>query len=219
MTLESRGATKDQFAIVSKVGLVVKLLGGRMMINNVSTWVEPATFTLVNNATNYIYVNMQGVLVSSTSPTPLNGFDLWKVVTSGGAIVGGIDDQRAMPRISEHTKFQTDANWLATGSFNADTGWTNLDLSSVAPAGATGVVIGIAVADSGTPGSSVWTGVRKPGETEISRQGRVYPQVTGLYVCGTLVVGMDANRRIQYRVLPSGTSTAYLRLMGWIFGG
>ena len=215
---EGRDATKALFPILGTEGLEVGIFGGNVNKGNTRVQIATAYLTLTAAATNYVFIDWEaGTIEFNTTGFPKDCTPLY-VFTTDGADITETDDCRSVLRQSAHTDYITKTTFLANGNFNADTGWVNLDLSSDAPEGATGAKIVLSALDSGTPGLAVYLALRKPGETAVSQELRLYPQVTGLYVSQEYTIGLDDLKKVQYRARPSGTMSAYMALAGWIFG-
>ena len=207
------------FELVQLGGFIVKILGCRLDCANQPVSIAGVKLTLTPSVTNYIFVNwITKVIQANTTGFPERCKQLYEVLTDAIGIAA-ITDKRSVARVSAHTVYVTKSSFLASGSFNSDTGWVSYDLSSEALVGATGLVVGLFAADSGSPdGVNHWLGVRKPGETAVSQQFRIYPQSAGEYVSASFPIRMSDDKKIEYRVKPNGTITAYLALMGWSFG-
>jgi hypothetical protein len=207
------------FTIAFEEGLIVKIHGGNLDCQNATKVISSKELTLTPTQTNYLFVDFaDNTIKSNTSGFIPKCCPLWKIVTDGSGIVSK-SDERTNIRMSAHTEFRTKDTFLLNDDSNIDTDWTDLDLNSIAPAGATGVFVAIGVSDSGTPGAGVYFKLRKPGEVASPQAIGMYPQVSGIWVGITSPVGMDANNKIQYRAKPSGTMSYVVSLVGWIYGG
>jgi len=216
--IKAQDQTKAVFSLEKVDGLVVSIMGGNIDAKNVATAVPGAKLTLTASATNYVYVDWGSEELKATVTLPQSkDRPLWEFDTDLTTVVA-TRDRRSTMRHSAHTEFKTRDAYLLNTVFNVNQDWTDLDLSVPAPRGATGVLLGLQVMDSGTPGSTVWFRIRKPGETDLTRAITLYPQVSGLYVFGFAPMGMDA-KKIQYKANISGAMTVKLALMGWIYGG
>lgn len=212
--------SKAVFSLEKVEGLLVSIMGGNLDVRNDPVSVPGAQLTLTPSATNYVYVAWAtktltvSILASGAKDRPLWEFD------TDGAGVTATRDKRSGMRVSAHSVPITDENWLVTGTFNSDTGWGYFSLASKAPVAATGVKLDLYVVETGVKGSGVYMSVRKPGETAVPQQKRVYPDGGGEIDQNLGVeVGMDSQYRIEYRVKPSASMTVYVALAGWLFGG
>jgi len=216
-TVKAQDQSKAVFSLERINGLVVSIMGGNMDVKNVPTAVPGAKLTLTPSATNYVYVDWGSELLKATITAPQDkDKPLWEFDTDLTSVTAKRDKRSAL-RHSAHTEFKTRDAYLLSQVFNVNQDWTDLDLSGPAPRGATGVMLGINVMDSGTPGSSVYFRTRKPGETDLTRAITIYPQVSGLYVFGFAPMAM-VSKKIQYKASISGAMTVKVALMGWIFG-
>jgi len=100
--------------------------------------------------------------------------------------------------------------------------WTDLDIntagSGLVPAKANGVILVGYFWDSGTVTLDKGLSVRKKGETGNRQKFDIRQTNSTNYTTSFILVGLDSNGYIQYRVDATGADTAsiFLRLFGWI---
>ena len=220
MTVQSKDrSVGTHFPIAYEDGLGIKVFGGTVNRANASIDVPSASLTLTDDDVNYVFIDWETQTVqANVTGFPAKSYQLYEITTAAGVITEKVD-KRAVFRQAAHTEYKTRDTALFGGAFNDNVDWADLDLSANAPMGSTGVFVGIAVSDSGTPGVSVSFSLRKPGETEDVQKIVVFPQVSGLYFCSSAPIGMDSNKKIQYEIKVSGTMLIQLVLLGWMFGG
>ena len=99
------------------------------------------------------------------------------------------------------------------GDLTADFTWHDLDLSSIIPSGATGVVLFI---EASNTSSGEYFYFRKNGNTNAYNVSGVYIPVAGTVVFSDLILGVDTDGKIEYRI-KSGGSWTTLRILvkGW----
>ena len=93
------------------------------------------------------------------------------------------------------------------------TSYTDLDLSSIVSDGAKAVLLRVAIASD-----TIADGIRfrENGNSNDINNAGMYIQVSLAAMSGTLVVGCDTNRVIEYAITKSGTlSTCNVTVMGW----
>lgn len=206
------------FPIIYRDGLDITLLGANLDVKNANVAVPSATLSLDASTTNYVYIDWTTkTLAANSTGFPDKSKPLYEITTDATDVTA-ISDKRAVIRVSSHSEFKTKTTPLFSGAQNSDTGWQTADLSSDAPAGATGVHLGVGVSDSGTPGLTTKLTLRKPGETANSQEIPIYPQVSGLWVVLVAPIGLNAAKEFDYRIQPSGTLSYYVTLLGWIYG-
>ncbi len=209
------------FPIIKQDGLVVKILGGLIDRQSMPIEIATATLTLDGNGINFIYIdsiNNEIVFDSSISEFPKNTSKALYKITTDAATILKIEDYRASIRMSDHSESKTLNSLVINDIKNANMDWTLLDLSAVAPERATALFLNIAVQDTGTPSSDVYASFRKPGESGLGRESTVYPNVSGLYMVATGVIGMDDSKRIEYKINVNGTFVCIALVAGWLFG-
>ena len=90
---------RDTFAITNVAGLTASYTGGAVSLpSGEILTVAPGTVGLANNATNYIYVNRDGV-VQASQIIPTISYLIAKIVTLNGNISGSVIDLRGRNRI------------------------------------------------------------------------------------------------------------------------
>lgn len=116
---------------------------------------------------------------------------------------------------------QTDTSYILIVTDSGDTGWIELDMntagSGLVPTTATAVILRVSFEDS-APTDDVRVIFRKKGETESTQQFYCRCYVAGIKASHDLLVGLDAEGKLQYTIKASGADTAnlWIRLMGWI---
>lgn len=216
-TYESMNKTETLFPIVAKTGLDITILGGNVNKQAEVLTIASRTLTLTPNADNYVCVCWDhDRLEVATTGFPLCGVPLWKLTTDATKVIATVD-ARSVLREAAHSSPSTSGSYVLDTTFNSDSGWLDLDLSSLAPVGASGVLLVTEVAESGTPGGGVYFAVRKLGDTDVSRQFPARPQVSGLPVTAYFPVGMSSGV-VQYRAVPDTLLTVTVALAGWMYG-
>lgn len=99
-----------------------------------------------------------------------------------------------------------------TGDFTTDSNWYDLDLSSILPVGAKGVVFRVLVQDDATGSYVVF---RKNGFANTWNSGYIRTQVANMNVDGTITIGVDSNRKIEYKAINRVFAVIKLNVVGW----
>ena len=207
-------------------GLKVKIDGGHLDVANNLIDVEPKQFDLTPSSTNYIFIDWttNEITVNTTGFTD-RCKPLWELVTDADSITTpeGEGDKRAIPRVSAHSCYASHDVELVDETTNIDIDWGLIDLTTVSglviPKNACTVKMNIAAQDSGAIGAGVYVSVREPGDTLLTHEFRIYPQVGGIWLGVPAVeVGLDMNSRFERKVKVSGTFKWKAFLCGWGFG-
>ncbi len=199
-------------------GLNIKINSGSLDVQNCTCLINSANLTLIANQTNYIYVDQSdNTIKTNTTGFPVKSCYLWIMTTDADSITNK-SDQRTKIRVAAHSEYKTQATWLLDTNYSVDSGWLELDLSSIAPTGAATVKVDMKASDSGTPTDNNWFGIRKPGETGDTRYSKVSPLVSGRESIRYAEMGINSNKKIEYRVIPNGNMAVKLQLVGWGYG-
>jgi hypothetical protein len=102
---------------------------------------------------------------------------------------------------------------FSIGDFTIDGLWHTLDLSAIVPAGASGVYLHIKSACTTVTTETLY--LRQTGSAQSIATCRIRPQVNGLAITFTPVVGVDSTRRIDYKALTGSWSDLRLTVAGW----
>jgi len=208
-----------KFKIFSTDGLVVMLKGGELNRQNVPVEIPSVQLTLDANETNYVFVDWTTEAIqSNVTGFPVNSFQLYEMVTDGSGVTDTVD-RRAMARVSAHSEFFTLGDYIKNDDYNVNQGWTDFDLSAQVPVGTKMVWLRVLVRDSGVPGSDIYFGLAKPGETAWSRMTKSRPVLSGEWQEYFWPIGLDADRKFSWTCLVSGTFTVKLAILGLAYGG
>jgi len=112
---------------------------------------------------------------------------------------------------------ETSSSYLLDTTFNSDSGWTDLDLSGIAPPRAKGVKLYVTVNESGSVGdvNSKFRLRKDSTKTAESEIRTIYPQATGRTMVGTFEIELDSDKHIEYRAQPHTVLTVNISLDGW----
>jgi len=117
---------------------------------------------------------------------------------------------------------KTDTNYLLYLLGQSDMGWTDLDIntagSGLVPEKANAVFLFTRFSDTGFPNVDAYLQIRKRGETASSQVFIIRPTAHGDLSGTCLLIGLDSEGYLQYRINASGSNTAGVRLQlqGWI---
>ena len=208
---------KEQFGLIERGGLNITILRGMIDFANESERINRKDLVLEDNATNYIFVDWNTrEIASNQTGFPGRSKPLYEIQTENGSVKSVID-KRAVARISAHSVFETHNEYLLEVSSDVDVDWAEVDLSGLAPYGATGVFIHIEVKDSGTPGEDVYVAFRKSGDSELSRWVRISPQASGVWNLVAVPVGL-LDYKFEYMMSVGSQMDLRVSLLGWMFG-
>ena len=98
------------------------------------------------------------------------------------------------------------------GDFTRDNVWHELDLSAIVPAGATAVLVRVAVESSPAP---KYFNLRKNGNANVFNITTLATQVAGIPFRDTFIVSVDAERIIEYLVTDTTVTTINFVIRGW----
>jgi hypothetical protein len=205
------------FELIGIEGLVIVVSGGNYNRRNQRIHLDDTLLTLTGAATNYVYIDWatQAVAVDLVA-FPKASLPLYIITTELTGITG-IDDYRSILRQASHTEFATAVAWLTDAAYIADTGWTDIDLSAIAPVSSTGIILTVQAMETGAIGTAC-VSMRKKGAANPSEEQVMWPQVANVWISATFVVGMDATYVSQYRFLPDTSLSVKVGLMGWAYG-
>lgn len=199
-------------------GLDIKINSGSLDVQNETVIIASTILTLIASQSNYIYVDHADNIIKANTTGFLDKCcPLWIMITNVDSITRKTD-KRTKIRMSAHSEYKTQATWLLDVNYNDDSGWVELDLSSVAPSGATMIKVDMSANDSGAPTDANWFGIRKPGETAVPQYSMITPIASGRTSVRYAEMGLDSNKTIEYRVKPDGNMAVKLKLVGWGYG-
>lgn len=101
---------------------------------------------------------------------------------------------------------------FAKPDFTTDSAWHDLDLSGIVPENARGVVLHLAI-NSGLIGS--FAQFRKNSTTTPFSRSELRIQTGGLFNDADIVVSLDADRFIEYKISNVLWTNIYLGVKGW----
>jgi len=209
----------SKFKLIKQEGLDVGICGGALNRQNKTKDVATKELTLVPNETNYVFIDWElQEIISNITGFPVRAFHLYKMETNATTIIG-LEDFRAIVRQAAHSDWFTLPDYFYNQDHNANKDWTLFDVSSLVPVGTTLIQLRFLVRDSGVPGTEVYFGARKPGETAYSQWIKAIPLVSGEWNFVHAPVGLDVDRKFEYCVKVSGTFSSKLALLGVAYGG
>jgi len=101
---------------------------------------------------------------------------------------------------------------ILTISASSKRAWTDLDVSGATTSiRALSINLFVEVQES-NPGGGVFFALRKNGVTTDANERRIYPQVSSVTAGGMYTVELDANQIFEYRMVPSGNTSANVEL-------
>lgn len=205
------------FQVIKSEGLDFWVAGAIVNKQNVAVKIPSGLLTLIADATNYVFVCWEeNEIEVNQLDFPSCATQLYKVTTVGNSVVE-VEDLRSTIRVAAHSIAVSLDEWLLEETYIADTGWLTLDLSAIAPAEATGVLLDIYVVETGASGASIYASFRETDTSAISQEKRIYSTGGGKTDSG-LGVGVKLIDEVEYRVLPSTSTTITIALAGWLFG-
>lgn len=104
------------------------------------------------------------------------------------------------------------ANDFLTGDFTQDGNWHDLDFSPIVPVGASAVNIQLRVSNTNVIQT---IDMRPKGSTTTMGLTVIQNQVANQYETAVVVVSVDADRKLQYKVPGNPFSTITLKTRGW----
>jgi len=104
------------------------------------------------------------------------------------------------------------AHDFALGDFTTDNNWHELDLSTIVPAGAKAIVASTYLKNNAVNKTFA---ARRHGNVNVQGQAASNTQVANLYIFDCLVVAVDDNRKIDYRITAVGWTAIDMTIRGW----
>lgn len=211
------------FEIISSSGLNIFIRGAWIELDNITVNIPSEKLSLpASEAEVFVFMNPNTKRIEqNTTGWPDAVPRLYKFSTGADAI-SSQEDCRPSCRFSQHSNFKTFDDYLVSEDTDIDIDWGLIDLEAVpdlvVPKNATVLKAYIGINDSGSPEAGVYASFRKPGDIEITREIRLYPQVSRVWFSVAAPIGLDANHRFERKIRVSENFQLRMTLLGWEYG-